>query len=111
MTGAIVAVIIVVILLLILLAASVKVAREYERDVRRFMEGRLASPPPVPANYFEADSPPAVMTDALAWPGQVAPPEGVPIWRESAVGFYRAWLENLRDRQTAAPQLELYSAA
>jgi regulator of protease activity HflC (stomatin/prohibitin superfamily) len=51
MTGAIVAVVIVVILLLILLAASVKVAREYERGIV-FRLGRLLPEPKGPGLFI-----------------------------------------------------------
>jgi regulator of protease activity HflC (stomatin/prohibitin superfamily) len=51
MTGALVAIIAVVVLILVLLAASVRVAREYERGVI-FRLGRLLSPPKGPGLFF-----------------------------------------------------------
>jgi regulator of protease activity HflC (stomatin/prohibitin superfamily) len=51
MTGAVVAIVAVVVILLILLAASVRVAREYERGVV-FRLGRLLSPPRGPGLFF-----------------------------------------------------------
>jgi regulator of protease activity HflC (stomatin/prohibitin superfamily) len=51
MTGAIVAVVVVVVLILLLIAASVRVAREYERGVI-FRLGRLLMPPKGPGLFF-----------------------------------------------------------
>jgi regulator of protease activity HflC (stomatin/prohibitin superfamily) len=51
MTGAYVAIIAVVVILLLLLAASVRVAREYERGVV-FRLGRLLTPPKGPGLFF-----------------------------------------------------------
>jgi len=86
---------------------------EYERDVRRFLEGRLDSPPPVPTNYFEAKDEPSAGGDPLAWLAQALPPPGLPPWRDSAVAFYSAWLDGLAGRalEPPAPVAELYSAA
>jgi regulator of protease activity HflC (stomatin/prohibitin superfamily) len=51
MTGALVAIVVVVILILLLIAASVRVAREYERGVV-FRLGRLLMPPKGPGLFF-----------------------------------------------------------
>ena len=51
MTGALVAIVVVVILILLLIAASVRVAREYERGVV-FRLGRLLTPPKGPGLFF-----------------------------------------------------------
>jgi regulator of protease activity HflC (stomatin/prohibitin superfamily) len=51
MTGAIVAIVVVVVLILLLVAASVRVAREYERGVV-FRLGRLLQPPKGPGLFF-----------------------------------------------------------
>jgi len=51
MTGAIIAIVVVVVLILLLVAASVRVAREYERGVV-FRLGRLMQPPKGPGLFF-----------------------------------------------------------
>jgi regulator of protease activity HflC (stomatin/prohibitin superfamily) len=51
MTGALVAIVVVVILILLLIAASVRIAREYERGVV-FRLGRLLTPPKGPGLFF-----------------------------------------------------------
>src|SRR5262245_6106427 len=51
MTGAIIAIVVVVVLILLLVAASVRVAREYERGVV-FRLGRLLQPPKGPGLFF-----------------------------------------------------------
>jgi regulator of protease activity HflC (stomatin/prohibitin superfamily) len=51
MTGALVAIVVVVILILLLIAASVRIAREYERGVV-FRLGRLLMPPKGPGLFF-----------------------------------------------------------
>src|SRR5512132_2671785 len=93
MTGAIVAVIIVVILLLILLAASVKVAREYERGIV-FRLGRLLPEPkgpglfiliPIVDRMIKVD----LRTITLTIPPQeVITKDNVPV-RVNAVAYFR----------------------
>src|SRR6187551_2002757 len=93
MTGAIVAVIIVVILLLLLLAASVKVAREYERGIV-FRLGRLLPEPkgpglfiliPIVDRMIKVD----LRTITLTIPPQeVITKDNVPV-RVNAVAYFR----------------------
>jgi homoserine O-succinyltransferase/O-acetyltransferase len=89
-------------------------AREYRRDVQRFMSSELSAPPLPPRDYF----PPAVAARVAAWVERSSngvlcefPPEallqGEAAWRAASVRLFRNWLAAVARRKAAqrAPTL------
>ena len=78
-------------------------AREYRRDVNRYLAGEQAFMPCLPANLFDYDTevqfkemtaagPDSELLDFLdAW---LARPAQTPPWRNDAVALYRMWLNH-----------------
>ena len=78
-------------------------AREYRRDVNRYLAGEQAFMPSLPANLFDYDTevqfgemtaagPDSELLGFLdAW---LARPTPVPSWRNDAVALYRMWLNH-----------------
>ncbi len=89
-------------------------AREYLRDVGRFLNGRRPDHPRPPTGYFDAQTEAAL--GALATASQTAPsPERLPLyaaaldeaaprqtWRPWALRLYRNWLAEVAERAHAA---------
>jgi homoserine O-succinyltransferase len=87
---------------------------EYERDFRRFLDGRFDAPPPPPAGYFAPDIEAALdalsqrvsemdREDTLAKCIALARQRPDPVWSPSARGLYGGWLDAMAARKTAAP--------
>jgi homoserine O-succinyltransferase len=88
-------------------------AREYLRDVGRFLDGRRPQHPRPPTGYFDAET--EGRLGALATASQGAPdPARLPLydrvlersapmqtWRSAAVRLYRNWLAEIAERATA----------
>jgi homoserine O-succinyltransferase/O-acetyltransferase len=89
-------------------------AREYRRDMGRFLRGELGAPPILPEGYFAPDAARSLaefaaharterdadlMTAFPAAAGPAAPP-----WRETAMRLYGAWLGLVAERKAEASQ-------
>jgi homoserine O-succinyltransferase len=88
------------------------IAREYRRDMGRFLRGESSSCPPLPHGYFDAAGEKSLAAftarvrknphpDLLAsYPGNLRQkPELIANWRASAVSVYRKWLLYLAERK------------
>jgi homoserine O-succinyltransferase/O-acetyltransferase len=88
-------------------------AREFRRDVARFLRGERAAPPALPANYYSGsagaalldfcararrDPRPALMDE---FPTIGAPGPGDARWRKSGVQLYRNWIRLIAERKAA----------
>jgi homoserine O-succinyltransferase/O-acetyltransferase len=90
-------------------------AREFRRDMSRYLSGDLAAPPRHPEHYFSAEAERALArfsarvegarsAEAMAsFPDIVERARRDAPWRPSATLFYRNWLGLLADRKAAAP--------
>ena len=90
-------------------------AREYLRDVGRFLDGRRSQHPRPPTGYFDAET--EARLGALTAASQAAPdPARAPLyaavagrvaaqqtWRPAAVRLYRNWLAEAAERSQATP--------
>jgi homoserine O-succinyltransferase len=86
-------------------------AREYRRDLLRFLRGGASEPPPVPEGYFPAEianNLAAFVARAVTTPeGDLAqfPTEALAMtqapWREHSVRLYRNWLSTIARRKAA----------
>ena len=97
-------------------------AREYLRDVGRFLKGQRPQHPRPPTGYFDAETESAL--SALAGISRAAPKlERLPryaaairaaprqTWRASAVNLYRNWLAELGARAAAPAAARSFPAA
>jgi homoserine O-succinyltransferase len=98
-------------------------AREYLRDVARFLKGQRPQHPRPPTGYFDAETESAL--SALAGISRAAPSlERLPryaaaiqrtaprqTWRASAVNLYRNWLAELAGRAAAPAAARSFPAA
>jgi homoserine O-succinyltransferase/O-acetyltransferase len=88
-------------------------AREYRRDMNRFLRGERDSLPGIPADYYAAPVERSLATFAerarlerrpelmAAFPAAgAAGPGGAP-WRKSAIQIYRNWLNIIAERKAA----------
>jgi len=87
-------------------------AREYRRDMARFLRGERASPPDLPRNYygpaaaialkgFEARAMREPSPDLMAdFPAGDTLGAGEAPWRDSAVQFYRNWVRLIAERKS-----------
>jgi homoserine O-succinyltransferase len=94
--------------------AADTLAREFLRDVGRFLDGRRPQHPRPPTGYFDAET--EARLGALATASQAAPDPGrLPLyaaaldrtaprqtWRPAAVRLYRNWLAEVAERSQAA---------
>lgn len=88
-------------------------AREYRRDMGRFLRGEQSAPPAIPADYFPAQVERAATAFAeraafdrrpelmAAFPDAGAFGPGNASWRKSAVQLYRNWLDVVAKRKVA----------
>jgi homoserine O-succinyltransferase len=92
-------------------------AREYRRDMDRYLRGETEREPVRPSGYFEAKAEAELraiersahgarcrtQTNDLSIIDALAPAE--PAWREAAIAFYHSWLEMLAntDQRRCAP--------
>ncbi|WP_238180173.1 homoserine O-succinyltransferase MetA [Methylobacterium haplocladii] len=92
-------------------------AREYRRDVGRFLDGSRDTHPPLPENYFSAEAVArlnAFAAEAQArrepelftrFPSLAAAPPRVPSWQEPAVQLFRNWIAQVALRRTVGAEL------
>jgi homoserine O-succinyltransferase/O-acetyltransferase len=88
-------------------------AREYRRDMNRFLRREQDAPPTIPINYFpkqverslalfaeraRLERRPELMT---GFPSAGALGAGQAPWRQSAIQLYRNWLDIIVDRKAA----------
>lgn len=78
-------------------------AREYRRDINRYLAGEQAFMPSLPANLFDYDTELALKEMTAAGPDSellgaldklLASPVPTPPWRNDAVALYRMWLNH-----------------
>jgi homoserine O-succinyltransferase len=96
-------------------------AREYRRDVRRFLLGESDCYPDVPSGYFSSGAAaafadfrelavrarrPGLFAD---FPKNMNAPVLVAPWRQIAVSFYRNWLSGLANKAEKFDQPSSYS--
>lgn len=81
-------------------------AREYRRDLSRYLRGDMDRPPAMPEGYFTADAEAelrglerrarkngSLPPEELAQIDGLAPP--LATWRDAAISFYRYWVETI----------------
>ncbi|HLW93569.1 MAG TPA: homoserine O-succinyltransferase [Roseiarcus sp.] len=90
-------------------------AREYRRDMTRFLRCELNSPPIPPEGYFSPETTQALAAFAAharaerhpklmsAFPADAAGPAEAP-WRDTAMRLYGAWLGLIAERKAEASQ-------
>jgi homoserine O-succinyltransferase len=91
-------------------------AREYRRDVGRFLQGQGDAPPNVPANYFSSEIERRLVSFAARaqrdrrpelmghFPQAGASGPGDAPWRPAAAQLYANWLELIAERKAALTQ-------
>jgi homoserine O-succinyltransferase len=93
---------------------SETLAREYRRDMSRYLDGEIAAPPRLPAGYFSAEAERAWRNFALqaerraetmiSFPEIGLRDAGDAPWRRSASLLYRNWLALVAERKAQASQ-------
>jgi homoserine O-succinyltransferase len=88
-------------------------AREYRRDMNRFLRGEQSTAPTIPTDYFPAQVERTLAAFAerawlersadlmAAFPDAGAFGSGQPSWRKSAIRLYSNWLELVAERKAA----------
>jgi homoserine O-succinyltransferase len=88
-------------------------AREYRRDMTRFLRGDQEAPPAIPIGYFSGAVERSLATFAerarrdrrpelmAAFPNAGAAGPGDAPWRKSAIQLYRNWLDIVAERKAA----------
>jgi homoserine O-succinyltransferase len=96
-------------------------AREYRRDLGRYLRRETETTPPMPKDYFSVEAeaelhelerraredPRCAPTDELSYIDGLAPPQAE--WRDAATAFFRNWIETIviREWNARARQLAL----
>ena len=88
-------------------------AREYRRDLNRYLQRETEKTPPMPKNYFSLEAEAelrelerrmdpscALMNDPSHIDG-LAPPRAE--WRDTAIAFFRNWIEKMAIQQYGIP--------
>lgn len=95
-------------------------AREYRRDLGRYLRREIETTAPMPKGYFSSEAeaelhelerraredPRCALTDDLSYIDGLAPPEAE--WRDAATAFFRNWIETIVIRQSCHPASLLY---
>ena len=96
-------------------------AREYRRDLARYLRRETETTPPMPKGYFSPEAeaelhalerqsredPHCALADDLSYIDGLAPPQAE--WRDAASAFFRNWIETIVIRQPC-PQASLLYA-
>jgi homoserine O-succinyltransferase len=90
-------------------------AREYRRDIGRQLRGEIDKPPKLPQHYFTIEAETelgALQRRAQEDPGRLTPQDLSKIdalaparaeWRDSAISFYRHWIETIASSPRQKP--------